>query len=208
VSLKSDGTLKAFNVDVAEVEGCRCFIYKGKRFPPGVYFLVRTGGRKVLVSKKTFARFFGKSVGAEVSEEDEFKKVAEKYRGQVVYFVELWRREFNDDVAKTKRFVNWCVKIGLCDVFADVIHVKPPSEDEIRRAYDYLKKVGGMRHNDIIEMFGGHVASELYHRGLMNVELRNDVGLYAVPAQHRRISRTTEEFLPTLRDPTSNDGKN
>jgi hypothetical protein len=53
VWLKEDGTLRKHDVDgVKVVEDGRFFVYKGRKYPPGVYYLVRKGGREFLVSEK------------------------------------------------------------------------------------------------------------------------------------------------------------
>jgi len=50
VWLLPNGQLKSYGVDVVKGEGLY-FIYNNMRYPPGVYYLIRKGGREFLVSE-------------------------------------------------------------------------------------------------------------------------------------------------------------
>jgi hypothetical protein len=53
VWLREDGTLRKHDVDgVKVVENGRFFVYKGTKYPPGIYYLIRKDGRESLVSEK------------------------------------------------------------------------------------------------------------------------------------------------------------
>ena len=49
VWFKANGELEANGVNVKKGDG-RYFIYNNKKFPPGIYYLVRRHGREVLIS--------------------------------------------------------------------------------------------------------------------------------------------------------------
>ncbi|ACR40789.1 hypothetical protein [Saccharolobus islandicus] len=51
VWLTERGELKMNGVNVTP--GDRYFIYNNKKFPPGVYYLIRKNGHEILVSEKT-----------------------------------------------------------------------------------------------------------------------------------------------------------
>ena len=51
VWLTTYGELKAYGVSVTKGDG-RYFIYNNKKFPPGVYYLVRKNGRVFLVNER------------------------------------------------------------------------------------------------------------------------------------------------------------
>ncbi len=55
VWLTTYGELKSHGVNVQL--GDKYFIYKNKKFPPGVYYLVRKDGREALISKESFEAF-------------------------------------------------------------------------------------------------------------------------------------------------------
>ena len=52
VWLTTYGELKANGVNVTKGDG-RYFIYNNKKFPPGVYYLIRKNGHEMLLSEKT-----------------------------------------------------------------------------------------------------------------------------------------------------------
>ena len=51
VWLTKTGVLKSYGVDVKLTDDGKAFIYRGRKFPPGVYYLVRRDGRESLVSE-------------------------------------------------------------------------------------------------------------------------------------------------------------
>ena len=57
VWLTTYGELKAHGVSVQLGGNKKYFIYKNKKFPPGVYYLVRKDGREVLISRESFEAF-------------------------------------------------------------------------------------------------------------------------------------------------------
>jgi hypothetical protein len=57
VWLTTYGELKANGVNVTKGDG-RYFIYNNKKFPPGVYYLIRKNGREMLLSEKTLNMLF------------------------------------------------------------------------------------------------------------------------------------------------------
>jgi hypothetical protein len=58
VWLTTYGELKANGVNVVEGDG-QYFIYNNKKFPPGVYYLIRRRGREMLVSESTLGIWNG-----------------------------------------------------------------------------------------------------------------------------------------------------
>jgi hypothetical protein len=52
VWLTTYGELKANGVDVKLGDNKKYFIYNNKKFPPGVYYLVRKNGREFLVNER------------------------------------------------------------------------------------------------------------------------------------------------------------
>lgn len=56
VWLTERGELKANEVSVTPGDG-HYFIFNNKKFPPGVYYLIRRNGREFLVSEKTLKAF-------------------------------------------------------------------------------------------------------------------------------------------------------
>ncbi|AZG04082.1 hypothetical protein [Sulfolobus spindle-shaped virus] len=56
VWLTTYGELKAHGVKVEKGDG-KYFIYKNKKFPPGIYYLIRKDGREVLISQESFEAF-------------------------------------------------------------------------------------------------------------------------------------------------------
>jgi hypothetical protein len=70
VWLTNYGELKVNGVDVTKGEGGRYFVYKEKRFPPGVYYLVRKDSREMLVSEKTLKEYFSHDSEDETGDAD------------------------------------------------------------------------------------------------------------------------------------------
>ncbi|QXJ33195.1 hypothetical protein [Saccharolobus shibatae] len=56
VWLTTTGVLKTHNIDVKLADDGRAFVYRDKKYPPGVYYLVRRNGREALVSE-SFLKF-------------------------------------------------------------------------------------------------------------------------------------------------------
>ena len=54
VWLTTTGELKTHNIDVKLADDGRSFIYRDRKYPPGVYYLVRRNGREALVSEAFF----------------------------------------------------------------------------------------------------------------------------------------------------------
>jgi hypothetical protein len=53
VWLLPNGELRSHDVEgVKVVEGGRFFVYKGTKYPPGIYYLIRKDGREFLVSEQ------------------------------------------------------------------------------------------------------------------------------------------------------------
>ncbi|MEJ2770025.1 MULTISPECIES: hypothetical protein [unclassified Stygiolobus] len=52
VWLTTYGELKANGVNVKKGDG-QYFIYNNKKFPPGIYYLIRYRGREYLISERT-----------------------------------------------------------------------------------------------------------------------------------------------------------
>jgi len=50
VWFKANGVLKTNGVKVKLTDDKKYFIYNNKKFPPGIYYLVRRHGREVLIS--------------------------------------------------------------------------------------------------------------------------------------------------------------
>ena len=57
VWLTTYGELKANGINVKKGDG-RYFIYNNKKFPPGVYYLIRKNGHEMLLSEKTLNMLF------------------------------------------------------------------------------------------------------------------------------------------------------
>jgi len=57
VWLTTYGELKANGVNITKGDG-RYFIYNNKKFPPGVYYLIRKNGHEMLLSEKTLNMLF------------------------------------------------------------------------------------------------------------------------------------------------------
>lgn len=53
VWLTDRGELKANGVDVKLSDDKKYFLYNNKKFPPGVYYLIRKNGREYLISERT-----------------------------------------------------------------------------------------------------------------------------------------------------------
>jgi hypothetical protein len=51
VWLTNYGELKSNGVDVKLSDNKKYFIYNNKKFPPGIYYLIRKGGREYLISE-------------------------------------------------------------------------------------------------------------------------------------------------------------
>ncbi|MFP3187453.1 MAG: hypothetical protein RXR07_00050 [Sulfolobaceae archaeon] len=51
VWLTTYGELKSNGVDVKLSDNKKYFIYNNKKFPPGIYYLIRKGGREYLISE-------------------------------------------------------------------------------------------------------------------------------------------------------------
>jgi hypothetical protein len=54
VWLTDRGELKSHGVSVTKGEDGRYFTYRNRRYPPGVYYLIRRQGREFLISEKMF----------------------------------------------------------------------------------------------------------------------------------------------------------
>jgi hypothetical protein len=59
VWLSKNGILKVSNVDVKLGDNKKYFIYNNKKFPPGVYYLIRRRDREMLVSESTLGIWNG-----------------------------------------------------------------------------------------------------------------------------------------------------